>query len=127
MAKQSKEQRQTVGRVMHEYKHGELERGRGGKVRSPRQAVAIALHESGSSKYESGEKNRENLRRTKRKESRGETAMAEKEGGRTSRPAGSRRTQTGPTKADLYDQARRRNLAGRASMSKDELARALRP
>src|SRR5919199_6093664 len=83
MAKQSRGQKKTVERVMHEFKHGELKsgpRGRGGKVKSRRQAIAIALHEAGASKYESKQENKRNLRRTKRKERRGETALAEQEG-----------------------------------------------
>jgi hypothetical protein len=50
MAKQSRAQKETVGRVMHEFKHGELKRGRSGKVRNPKQAIAIALREAGASK-----------------------------------------------------------------------------
>jgi hypothetical protein len=42
MAKQSPRQRRVTGRVMHEFKHGELKSGRGGKVKSRRQAIAIA-------------------------------------------------------------------------------------
>jgi hypothetical protein len=41
-----------MGRVMHEFKHGELKSGSGGKagkVQSRRQAVAIALNEAGAS------------------------------------------------------------------------------
>jgi hypothetical protein len=37
---------------MHEFKHGELKSGRGGKVKSRRQAIAIALKEAGASKSE---------------------------------------------------------------------------
>jgi hypothetical protein len=33
-------------KVMHEYKHGELSRGRGGKVKNPKQAIAIGLSEA---------------------------------------------------------------------------------
>lgn len=123
MAKQSKEQKETVQRVMHEYKHGELERAQGGKVRNPKQAVAIALHEAGASKYESPAKNRQSLRRTKSKERRGETGQAQAEGGKT---ASARNGSAGRTRADLYDQARRRNIPGRSTMSKDQLAQALR-
>lgn len=83
MARQSREQKKIVGRVMHEYKHGELKLGRGGKVGDPKQAIAIALHEAGASKNESPKKNRENLRKTKAKERRGETARQETEGKRT--------------------------------------------
>lgn len=35
-----------VKKVMHEYKHGELKSGSGGKVKSRKQAVAIALSEA---------------------------------------------------------------------------------
>ena len=60
MAKQqSGEQKATVRRVMHEFKHGELESSRGGRVKNPKQAIAIALHEAGASKYESPKKNRD--------------------------------------------------------------------
>jgi len=80
MAKQSRPQKKTMERVMHEYKHGELETRGGRKVKSRRQAVAIALHEAGASKYESKRENERNLRRSKAKESIGKTAMQEKEG-----------------------------------------------
>src|SRR4051794_12281005 len=90
MAKQSRPQKETVGRVMHEFKHGELESRGGRKVKNPKQAVAIALHEAGASKYESKAKNERNLRRTKSKESRGETAQAEKEGRQGASKAGMR-------------------------------------
>jgi hypothetical protein len=83
MAKDTMRQRKSIGRVMHEYKHGELKSGpggRGGKVRSRRQAVAIALSEAGASKYDSPKERRRNLQRTKRKEAHGETAQQEEEG-----------------------------------------------
>lgn len=38
--------RAKVGKVMHEYKHGELKSGKGGKVKSKKQAVAIGLSEA---------------------------------------------------------------------------------
>ena len=50
MPKTSPRQRKTIGRVMHEYEHGELKsgpEGKGGKVKSHRQAIAIALNEAG--------------------------------------------------------------------------------
>ncbi len=53
MARTTKSQRKTVGRVMHEYAHGELKsgpRGKAGKVKSRKQAVAIALSEAGASR-----------------------------------------------------------------------------
>jgi hypothetical protein len=43
MVQQSNSQKETVKRVMHEYKHGELKsRGNGPKVKNPKQAIAIA-------------------------------------------------------------------------------------
>ncbi len=72
MPKETKEQKETVGRVMHEYKHGELETGTGNPVKSHRQAVAIALHEAGASNQETPKKNRENLQKTKKKEREGQ-------------------------------------------------------
>ncbi len=80
MAKESKGQKETVGRVMHEYKHGELETSRGKPVKSRKQAVAIALHEAGATNQESPKKNRKNLARTKKKEREGKTAKQQKEG-----------------------------------------------
>jgi uncharacterized protein DUF6496 len=68
---------------MHEFAHGELKsgaQGRGGKVTSRRQAIAIALHEAGESKFAGAKENRRNLARTKAKEARGETAQQEREG-----------------------------------------------
>ena len=70
---QSKAQKETITRVMHEFKHGELESSSGQKVKNPKQAIAIGLSEAGASKYESKEKNRENLKRTKARERRGAT------------------------------------------------------
>jgi len=83
MAKPSPRQREIEGRVMHQFKHGELRSGRGGKggkVKSRRQAIAIALSEAGASKYQSKSENRRHLRKTKRKEARGETGQQEREG-----------------------------------------------
>src|SRR3954466_7534753 len=83
---QSKEQKETIERVMHGFKHGELRiRGTGPKVKNPKQAVAIALHEGGASNQESTKRSRENLRRTKAKERRGETAQARTAGERAAR------------------------------------------
>jgi hypothetical protein len=83
MAKASMGQRKTEGRVMHEFKHGELKSGRGGKggkVKSRKQAIAIALHEAGASKYDSPAKRKQTLAKTKSKEAKGETAQQEREG-----------------------------------------------
>ena len=38
--------RRKVAKVMHEHKHGQLKSGSGKKVRSRKQAVAIALSEA---------------------------------------------------------------------------------
>lgn len=76
---QSKDQKETVGRVMHEFKHGELETGTGKKVKSSKQAKAIALHEAGASKSESKADNKKALKRTKERERHGETAKQRKE------------------------------------------------
>jgi hypothetical protein len=83
MAKTSPRQRKTVGRVMHEFAHGELKsgpEGKGGKVKSRRQAIAIALKEGGASKYESKTENKKNIAKSKSKEARGETYQQEREG-----------------------------------------------
>src|SRR5580693_1690880 len=47
---QSKAQKETVERVVHEFKHGELNTSGGRKVKNPKQAIAIGLHEAGASK-----------------------------------------------------------------------------
>src|SRR6201987_908154 len=154
MPKQSKGQKETVGRVMHEYEHGELKSGRGGKggkVKSRRQAIAIALNEAGASRYNSAAKNRRNERKTERKEARGETYQQEREGkshvgarGRreSSRAMGgknaTKRTARGKkaarsrvrhngsaTKQSLYSRAKTRGIEGRSKMSKRQLENAL--
>lgn len=143
MAKESKPQKETVERVMHEFREGELRiRGSGPKVKSRKQAVAIALHEAGATNQESPKKNRENLGRTKAKERKGETAEAEKEGkkaqDRTMRKATARKGRSsasgkggaassgkGKTKSELYAEARRRDVPGRSRMSKSQLEHAL--
>lgn len=153
MAKSSRQKRIT-GRVMHEFKHGELKSGRGGKggkVTSRRQAIAIALEEAGASKYVSAKRNRRNLRRTEQKEATGRTAQQEREGkshvgayrkrestkamaGRNARKqttrghraAVSRAHQAdGHTRQELYDKAKRRNVEGRSKMTKRQLENAL--
>ena len=121
---QSKPQKETVGRVMHEFKHGELSSGASGKkVKNPRQAIAIALSEAGASNQQSPEENKQRFRRTKAKEARGETAEAETEGSGGSR---SRARRGGETRADLYRKAREREIPGRSKMSKSELERAVK-
>jgi len=116
MGKQSGSQRRTIGRVMHEWKHGELESSRGGKVKSRRQAVAIALSEAGSSRDQSRSQNRRQLARTKTKERRGQTAQQQKEGRRSIER----------TRVELYREAANRKIPGRSRMNRAELQRALR-
>lgn len=122
-SKQSPEEKKTVERVMHEYKHGELRiRGSGPKVKSSKQAIAIALHEAGATGQESPKKNRQNLARTKAKERRGATAKDAAEGNRRGKSA---KSGGEPTRAELYEMAKKRDIPGRSKMSKSELARAL--
>ncbi|MCA1453531.1 hypothetical protein I6F35_09925 [Bradyrhizobium sp. BRP22] len=150
----SSRQRRVTGRVMHEFKHGELKSGRGGragKVKNRRQAIAIALQEAGASKYQSGRRNRRNLRRTERKEAQGRTAQQEREGksrvgasrkrestramgGRNARKPTARgrkaaisraRKRDGHTRQELYARAQRRGIEGRSKMTKQQLENAL--
>jgi hypothetical protein len=147
-------QKRITGRVMHEFKHGELKSGRGGKggkVKSRRQAIAIALNEAGDSRTESARRNKRNLRRTERKEARGRTGQQEREGKshlgaagkrestramggknaekRTARGRKAAHTRAhradGHTRAELYARARRRDIAGRSKMTKRQLENAL--
>lgn len=112
MAKQTKGQKDTMERVMHEYKHGELETGTGKKVKSRRQAVAIGLSEAGASNQQTPKENEKRRRETKQRERKGETAKQRKEG-------------NGPTKAELYEKAKKQDVAGRSKMSKAELEKAV--
>ena len=76
--RKSEPQKETVERVMHEFKHGELRSGTSGqKVKNRKQAVAIALSEAGESNQQTPKENEEHLRHTKAKERRGETAKDE--------------------------------------------------
>jgi hypothetical protein len=79
--RESEPQKETVERVMHEFKHGELRSGTSGqKVKNRKQAVAIALSEAGASNEQTPKENGEHLRHTKAKERRGETGKDEAEG-----------------------------------------------
>jgi len=150
MVKATLRQRRTEGRVMHEFKHGELKSGRGGKVKNRKQAIAIALSEAGASKYNSKRKNRSNRAKTERKEARGRTGQQEREGksrigaagkrestraegGKNARyrtAAGKRaaasRTRGGATKAQLYKRARKEGIPNRSKMTKTQLENALK-
>jgi hypothetical protein len=116
---------------MHEYKHGELRiRGNGPKVKNPKQAIAIALHEAGASHQESLKKNRANLSKTKSKERRGETASKKSASKKTASPRErlsgiTSKAGRAKTRAELYAEAKRRDLPGRSQMSKAELERSL--
>lgn len=105
MPRQSKAQRETIHRVMNEFKEGSLKSSHGRPVKRRRRAIAIALSEAGASDRESPERNRRTLARTKRRE---RAAAGE------------------ATKADLYAEAKRRDIPGRSRMDKAELQRALR-
>ncbi|RAI41465.1 DUF6496 domain-containing protein [Rhodoplanes roseus] len=120
--RQSKPQKDTVERVMHEFKHGELKTRGGRKVKNPKQAIAIGLSEAGASNRQSPSDNRRTRERTKRKERYGQTGRAAAEGRRNDPTANASRD----TRAALYAEARRRDIAGRSRMSRDELLRALR-
>lgn len=120
---QSPGQKRTVERVMHEFKHGELKTAGGArKVKNPKQAIAIALHEAGASNEESSQTNARNLRLTKSKERRHETYQDETEGHRwtqrtyaraTGRHRG-RKNASDRTRADLYAEATRNDIRGRS-------------
>lgn len=154
MASETPRQKRITGRVMHEFKHGELKSGRNGKggtVKSRRQAIAIALEEAGASRYESQSRNRRNFRRTEKKEAEGRTGQQEREGkshvgayrkrestramaGRNARGTTARgrkaattrsRKSDGHTRQELYAKAKRKRIEGRSRMSKRQLENAL--
>ncbi|MCC2977457.1 DUF6496 domain-containing protein [Sphingomonas sp. PL-96] len=102
MAKQSKAQQETVERVLHEFKEGELQSGSGDKVKDRKQAVAIALSEAGASNQQSPSENKRRLAKTKRQE-----------------------RDDAPTKAELYERAKKQDIAGRSKMSKAQLEKAV--
>jgi hypothetical protein len=115
-AKTSPRQRKTIGRVMHEYKHGELKRSKGGKgarVKSRRQAIAIALDEAGASNEQSASENRKTFRRTKRKERRGETAQQEREGRSHIGAEGRKRKSSSKRKSSAAKSGNRRKSGAR--------------
>jgi hypothetical protein len=154
MAKSSMKQRRTIGRVMHEFEHGELKSGPAGKagpVKNRRQAVAIALSEAGASKYDSEKENKEHFARSARKEAEGATAQQEAEGNSKVGAAGKRESTpamggqnaaattargrksarkralraAGATRDELYERAKARGVKGRSKMTKQQLDNAL--
>jgi len=151
---ESMRQKRVAGRVMHEFKHGELNSGaggKGGKVKSRRQAIAIALSEAGASNRQSPRRNQRNLRRAERQEAKGKTGQQAREGksrigadkkrestpamgGKNARELTARgrkaaaaraRSGDGATRRELYERARRKGVAGRSRMSKQQLKNAL--
>jgi predicted nucleic acid-binding Zn ribbon protein len=51
----TEKQREKVQEVMHEFKEGDLHIGKSGKaVKNPKQAIAIAMSESGQSRSDHG-------------------------------------------------------------------------
>jgi hypothetical protein len=51
----TEKQREKVHEVMHEFKEGDLHIGKSGKtVKNPKQAIAIAMSESGQSRSDHG-------------------------------------------------------------------------
>lgn len=113
MAKESPAQREVMERVMHEFKHGELATGTGAKVKSRDQAIAIGLREAGASDTQGPKEKKSALRHTKRRERKGETARQRDE------------RRGAMTKHELYERAKKRHIAGRSKMSKDQLRNAL--
>ena len=70
MPRATPRQRRKVKRVMHEYMEGALKSGRagrGGKVKKRKQAIAIALHEAGLSKYDTLTERKRAVTKLKRK------------------------------------------------------------
>lgn len=137
---------------MHEFKHGELKsgpNGKGGKVKSRKQAIAIALSEAGDSNRKSDTDNKRSLAKTVSKEARGATAQQEAEGKNHLGAAGQRqssramggknathktkagekaasaRVRGGKTKEQLYRQAKRQDIPNRSKMTKTQLENAL--
>lgn len=102
MAGRSKVPEDTMERVLHEFKEGELETGSGRKVTSRKQAVAIALSESGTSNQQSPAENKRRQRQSKQRESGG-----------------------GATRAELYQEARKQAIPGRSRMNKADLEKAI--
>jgi Family of unknown function (DUF6496) len=120
-AQQSPKQKRIVERVMHEFKEGDLRIRGGRKVKNPKQAIAIALSEAGASNRESPEANRRNRRRTEKRERADRTASPRERLGSQASKTGRART-----RAELYAEAKRRDIPGRSKMSRAELETALR-
>ena len=81
-------------------------------------AIAIALHESGTSKYESEKENRRNLAKTARKEAKGQTAQQEREGKAHIGARGKRDNSKTPRQGFDHRKALSANRTGRAQNGK---------
>ena len=82
------------------------------------------MHEAGASRDETPAGNRRNLARTKDKERRAE-AGRKGGGGKVAGPAARSRGGGDASRAELYQEATKRGVAGRSRMTKAQLARAL--
>jgi uncharacterized protein DUF6496 len=87
--------------------------GKGGKVKSRREAIAIALSEAGASKNESKRANRKHLARTEKKEARGETYQQEREGKSRVGARGRRESSPAMGGRNATTLTRRRKASGR--------------
>ena len=115
MAKQTEAQQETVARVMHEFKHHELEGADGELIRDPKQAIAVGLSEAGASNRVTPAQNRRDAERTRAEEARGDTGRQQAEG----------RDAREHSRSELYAEARRRDIPKRSRMNKAQLERAL--
>lgn len=113
---ETKGQKQTVERVMHEFKHGELRGPDGKRVKSRKQAVAIGLSEAGDSNRVTPKQNRHNLTHTKKNEKAGRTGQQEAEG----------KASVKHSRSELYAEAKKRDIPGRSKMTNAQLERALK-
>ena len=112
---ETKAQKQTVERVMHEWKHGELTGPDGKPIKDRKQAIAVGLSEAGASDRVTPAQNRHNRAHAKAALRAGRTGQQEAEGRRA--PERNR--------SELYEEARRRGVAGRSKMNKAQLEKAL--
>ena len=112
---QTKAQKETVERVMHEWKHGELKGPDGTKIKDPKQAIAIGLSEAGDSDRVTPRRNHHNAAHT----------HAAERAGRTGRQAAEGKDAPAQTRSALYAEARRRGVPGRSKMTKAQLEAAL--
>ncbi len=92
---QSRGQKRTVARVMRERKHGALKSSSGRKVTSRKQAIAIAMSESGQSRKRPAKRKSSRTGTARVKTTRAKTTRAKATGGKrkaTRRRAPGRKT-----------------------------------